>query len=171
MTKDELVSIAVERKLVRNKTEARGMKLDALRALVEADAASTGYEHVVEDVNAGLEADAERERAERDLREGRERDEALAAAYRDHADPLDRLDGFVEMRERSHEPKFDTLVLDPAPSLEPPVTTKGLAEGLEFSTVEETKKEAPMNRHQRRRAAALSDKRSMRKARALDLRG
>lgn len=82
-------------------------------------------------------------------------------------DPLDRLDGFIEMRERSHEPKFDTLVLDPAPSLEPPVPP----EGLEFSSVEETKKEAPMNRHQRRRAAALSDKRSMRKARALDLRG
>lgn len=83
-------------------------------------------------------------------------------------DPLDSLVGFVEMRERSHEPKFDTLVLDQAPSLEPPVPP----EGLGIATVEdEPQKQVPMNRKQRRRAAALSDNRNMRKARALDLRG
>lgn len=83
-------------------------------------------------------------------------------------DPLDQLVGFVEMRERSHEPKFDTLVLDQAPSLEPPVPP----EGLSIATVEdEPQKQVPMNRKQRRRAAALSDNRNMRKARALDLRG
>lgn len=159
MTKDELIAIAVERKLVRTKTEARALKVDALRALVESDAASTGYEHVVENVNAVLELDSDTERAERDLNESREREEVVLA-------------GLSGMVERAHEPKYDTLVIPPSEN--PQDVFRPVLVDLPVENQSPWPKEpvasapapVPMNRRARRRAAAISRLNERARARA-----
>jgi len=154
MTKDELIALAVERKLVRTKTEARSMKVEALRTLVEADAASTGYEHVVEEVNALLERDAEAERAERDLNEGRELEAALVLADQIRSGEL-KLGDYVE-----HPAKFDTLVI---PSENVPVENQS---PWPKEPAASAPAPVPMNRRARRRAAAISRLKERARARA-----
>lgn len=169
MTKDELIAIALDRKLVRTKTEARALKVDALRALVEADAASTGYEHVVEDRNALLERDAEDARAERDLREGRDLEEAaLVLADQIRSGEL-KLGDYVE-----HPAKFDTLVIPPSENPQDvfqPVLVNVQCENQlpwpkEPAAPAPAPAPVPMNRRARRRAAAISRLKERARARA-----